>query len=552
MSGSYKYCVVPECTSTTVATPDKLFIHVPKDVKQRKLWLTAMRRADPLSNRTSAFVCEDHFNLEQDMENYVRFQIMKKGPIRLHPGVIPQKFICQQSRTTAHIKPPRQSSLKRKHQAMVQDLLSQPQPCTSSTPDFDEEQLPESDFIDEVQVVEDPILSSDEEYASMMEVEEVVATAEKSTDTRHLLKFRSKEVQFKPLTKDRGSSPIIMGVHQGTSPIKLAKLLVTDVYSESEEESTETCEVTTNTVSSDYTTSGATTTTNEVETKKPDGIKERIMEYPLFYIGIPNDVLFLLDILVKSTNQTERDVLLCLKKLRLNEPYIILGQDFKITPQHAGAIFHKVLPSLAKALEKFIIWPTNMEILHNLPIAFRYRYSKVVSIIDCFEVEIEKPTNSLHQALTWSEYKKCNTIKYLIACTPDGLCSFVSSGFGGRTTDSVIVKESGFLNKIKPGMHIMADRGFKNVEKDIAEKGGCIVRPPSTSQESGPMNKKNARRTKQIAALRIHIERVIGRLRHFNFLAPHCCLDNKLIPYLDCAVIVACSLINVQSPLIQS
>jgi hypothetical protein len=34
---------------------------------------------------------------------------------------------------------------------MVQDLLSQLQPCTSYTPDFAEE-LPESDFIDEVQV----------------------------------------------------------------------------------------------------------------------------------------------------------------------------------------------------------------------------------------------------------------------------------------------------------------------------------------------------------------------------------------------------------------
>ncbi|KAI5717767.1 hypothetical protein M8J77_010878 [Diaphorina citri] len=47
-----------------------------------------MRRADPLSNKTTAFVCEDHFNLEQDMENYVKFQIMKEGPSRLRPGVI--------------------------------------------------------------------------------------------------------------------------------------------------------------------------------------------------------------------------------------------------------------------------------------------------------------------------------------------------------------------------------------------------------------------------------------------------------------------------------
>ncbi|XP_008471265.1 uncharacterized protein LOC103508493 [Diaphorina citri] len=105
MSGSYKYFVLylNVLVPTTVATPDELFIHVPKDVKWRKLWITAMRRADPLSNKTTAFVCEDHFNLEQDMENYVKFQIMKEGPIRLRPGVIPHKFIFQKSQTTAHI-----------------------------------------------------------------------------------------------------------------------------------------------------------------------------------------------------------------------------------------------------------------------------------------------------------------------------------------------------------------------------------------------------------------------------------------------------------------
>ncbi|KAI5747302.1 hypothetical protein M8J77_013226 [Diaphorina citri] len=48
-------------------------------------------------------IYRDHFNLEQDMENYVKFQIMKEGPIRLRPGVIPHKFICQKSQTTAHI-----------------------------------------------------------------------------------------------------------------------------------------------------------------------------------------------------------------------------------------------------------------------------------------------------------------------------------------------------------------------------------------------------------------------------------------------------------------
>ncbi|KAI5725900.1 hypothetical protein M8J77_021451 [Diaphorina citri] len=72
----------------------------------------------------------------------------------------------------------------------------------------------------------------------------------------------------------------------------------------------------------------------------------------------------------------------------------------------------------------------------------------------------------------------------------------------------------------------MADRGFKNIDQDLSEREASLVRPPSTSAQLGSMSKADARLTKQVAALRIHIERVIGRLRHFNFLAPHRDLDN--------------------------
>lgn len=56
--------------------------------------------------------------------------------------------------------------------------------------------------------------------------------------------------------------------------------------------------------------------------------------------------------------------------------------------------------------------------------------------------EIQKPSNSLYQALTWCEYKKCNTIKYLVSSTPNGIINFISEGFGGKTTNAVIVETS--------------------------------------------------------------------------------------------------------------
>ena len=66
------------------------------------------------------------------------------------------------------------------------------------------------------------------------------------------------------------------------------------------------------------------------------------------------------------------------------------------------------------------------------------------SIINCLEIEI--PTKALHQALIWSNYKKTNTLKYLISSTPDGLINFISEGFGGRITDKEIIEATNFLN----------------------------------------------------------------------------------------------------------
>lgn len=92
----------------------------------------------------------------------------------------------------------------------------------------------------------------------------------------------------------------------------------------------------------------------------------------------------------------------------------------------------------------------------------------MISIIDCFEIEIEKPSNASHQALTWSQYKNCNTIKYLISITPDGLINFISESYGGRTPDLTIFEDSGFLNKLTQGSKKFADRGFKNMCNVVA------------------------------------------------------------------------------------
>ena len=47
---------------------------------------------------------------------------------------------------------------------------------------------------------------------------------------------------------------------------------------------------------------------------------------------------------------------------------------------------------------------------------------------------------------------------------PQGTISFISLGWGSRTSDKHITEECGILNNLIPGDMVLADRGFNNLD----------------------------------------------------------------------------------------
>ena len=61
------------------------------------------------------------------------------------------------------------------------------------------------------------------------------------------------------------------------------------------------------------------------------------------------------------------------------------------------------------------------------------------------------PSSSDTSALTWSNYKHNNTIKYLISITPHGRAHFLSRfGEGGSVIKLKVTEDSGYLNNHLP------------------------------------------------------------------------------------------------------
>lgn len=394
-----------------------------------------------------------------------------------------------------------------------------------------------------------------EQHSKIKDTAEVVQEIDRGAKKQTTLKnvavlakphYRSRSTQTETQTKPPQ-------VEQATSPIKILKKIVRA------ENLKPRCslEFSSDTGEKQSSTSFASLSSTSKDSNDEISIELRqkiciqnITSNPKRYLGINKESLWIVAEIKKHTELDNIAIYLTLKKIKTAHTFGELADDFGITESTATRLFKNAIPLLSPLMKELIVWPPAEDIKRNLPTAFRARYGKVQSIIDCLEIEISKPSDPVKQALTWSEYKKANTIKYLISATPDGIINFISKGYSGRTTDQVIVEECGYLDILRPGMEIMADRGFKNIDKLLNDRQCRLVRPPST-KSGEKLSKEEVIQTKRIASLRIHIERVIRRLREYKFLKPHACIHSKLIPFTDHIVYISCGLINLQEPLIK-
>ncbi|XP_035998273.1 uncharacterized protein LOC118564392 [Fundulus heteroclitus] len=240
-----------------------------------------------------------------------------------------------------------------------------------------------------------------------------------------------------------------------------------------------------------------------------------------FYTGLPN-FLVLMQIFElcepyipsgpMSVLSKFEQLILVLLRLRLNLQLKDLAFRFKISLPTASRVWHKIIDILHERLEFQIEWPERHVLQATMPMGFRQAFGcKVAVIIDCFEVFIEKPSNLLAQAQTWSNYKHHHTVKFLIGVAPQGYVTYISCAWGGRVSDKQITIESGLLNNLLPGDIVLADRGF-NIGDSVGFYCASLQTPAFTKGRK-QLSAYEVAETRKIANLRIHVERIIGLVR---------------------------------------
>ena len=239
-----------------------------------------------------------------------------------------------------------------------------------------------------------------------------------------------------------------------------------------------------------------------------------------------------------------------LMRLRCNLMIQDLAYRFGVSITTISRAFAEVIDLLYVNLLDLIVWPNRDDLIKTMPLCFREEFGKKVTvIIDCFEIFIERPSNLVARAQTWSSYKHKNTAKYLIGITPQGSVSFISPGWGGRASDKYITSNSNFVNKLLPGDLILADRGFDILE--VVAIHGAELNLPAFTRGKPQLIGKEVDESRKIAHVRIHVERVIGEIRQkytmLESTIPITLLmttPNHSISTLDKIVTVACALTN--------
>ena len=264
------------------------------------------------------------------------------------------------------------------------------------------------------------------------------------------------------------------------------------------------------------------------------------------FCGVDNKVIKFLLLLMgdalKSSRKMSREskLLLVLIRLKLNLPFAALGAFLHISGNGASICFNETLPFLFSVAKDGIIWFDKETIKARMPRAFKSYFPNTRAIIDCSEIQCQRAPKVRQRVLSYSSYKSQFTVKFLVAIAPSGEVTFVSPAYGGRATDTEITVNSGFLDLLEEGDIVMADKGFPTIERDVNRSGGILVIPPFKSGKFQFTEAQN-RTGYEIAAVRVHVERAIKRLKRFEMLN---FVSIQNMRHIDAILVIVCFLNN--------
>lgn len=294
---------------------------------------------------------------------------------------------------------------------------------------------------------------------------------------------------------------------------------------------------------------------------------QMVHEFPTLFLGLRRNRIFLVNSLAQTFDLNQRDIILTLRKIKLNEHNARLASVFGLTDSEVDILFRTSVPKIADCLRNFIVWPDDVTMKLNVPIYLRQHFNKIHLILNYLVVKVrQNAVKFLSQAQSETSYcegDQCHKLKYLVASTLDGCVCFVSRGFGIQTDDEAVLAQSGFLTKFKTNTNLIAGKNFHNFEDRLTNgndhdhennNGGGgggesdLERTMTTNEEDDNFGEIVSEKISKSRTFKLknYIESVLESFQGHMILSPMTCVDVRSLELLDDIVVIVGALINLQ------
>ena len=180
---------------------------------------------------------------------------------------------------------------------------------------------------------------------------------------------------------------------------------------------------------------------------------------------------------------------------------------------------------------------------------------QLVLIFDGTYIRHEKSTNNNYQRKSYSIQKKVPLCKPFTICTTNGYIVEMEGPFYATQNDAEIMKillnnPNGLQKIMKAGDICVVDRGFRDVVKQLEERGYKVFMPALKGKRA-QLRTEESNDSRWITKIRWVVEAIHGILGQKYQLLHHT-LDNKLLPKIRLFFRIACFLNNTFGKRLQS
>ncbi len=214
----------------------------------------------------------------------------------------------------------------------------------------------------------------------------------------------------------------------------------------------------------------------------------------------------------------EEEFFMVLVKLKTGRHNIDLAHTFGFSVGYISMLVSTWVNFLNIELKFLCEMMSDTENLDTMPNVF-HNFPGLEITIDCTELILQRSSNLQARKETFSNYKQRDTVKFLVGLSPNLTVNYISEAYGGRSSDNHITLESErMLSALqeKPGKkRALADKGF-TVGQELRELGVELIVPKFKGRNMSQFNFEDAAYSRWVSQARIHVERIIQRIRTFH------------------------------------